>query len=64
MKIGDKAIRLDTPRIYPELETKGAALADIYMMFREYVTNLRDNQARRKATMDKNRKLQRYTFIK
>ena len=60
----DKAIRLDTPRIYPELETKGAALADIYMMFREYVTNLRDNQARRKATMDKNRKLQRYTFIK
>jgi hypothetical protein len=60
----DKAIRLDTPRIFPELQTKGSQIDDIYKMFRDYVSNFRNNQATWKATMDKNKKLQRYRFIK
>jgi hypothetical protein len=60
----DKAIRLDTPRVYPELQTKGSQIDDIYKMFREYVTQFGNRQAKWKASMDKNKKLQRYTFIK
>lgn len=60
----DKAIRLDTPRVFPELQTKGDQIDDIYKMFRDYVTNLKGKQANWKATMDKNKKLQRYNFIK
>ena len=60
----DKAIRLDTPKIYPQLETKGPQLADIYKSFENYIKSYRENQAKNKATLDKNKKLQKYTFIK
>lgn len=60
----DKAIRLDTPRIFPELETKSSQIADIYKMFEFHVSEFRNKQAKWKATMDKNKKLQRYRFIK
>jgi hypothetical protein len=60
----DKAVRLDQPRIFPELETKGLAIDDIYKLFRDYVTNYKENIATKKAIMNKNKKLQKYNFIK
>jgi hypothetical protein len=60
----DKAIRLDTPRIFPELQTKGQQIDDIYKLFRDYIKNYRENMAGNKAKLDKNKKLQKYNFIK
>jgi hypothetical protein len=60
----DKAIRLDTPRIYPELQTKGKQIADIYKLFQDHIKGYRENQAKYKANLDKNKKLQKYNFIK
>lgn len=60
----DKAVKLDTPRVFPELQTKGMQIDDIYKAFRDYVKNYRNNMANNKALMDKNKKLKKYDFIK
>jgi hypothetical protein len=60
----DKAIRLDTPRIFPELQTRSKQMADIYKLFEDHVSKFRDKQTKWRENLDKNKKLQRYTFIK
>lgn len=59
----DKAIKLDQPRIFPEL--KGSvSLAQIYKDYRDYVKYCQANRSELRKKLDESRKLNRYKFIK
>jgi hypothetical protein len=58
----DKAVRLDQPRIFPEIQ--GAPLNKVYEMFKKYVQDQRKNQALNRKRTNENRKLNKYKFIK
>lgn len=59
----DKAIKLDQPRIFPELKgTK--TLYDIYMDFKKYVQYYQNNRAEMLHKMAENKKQNKYRFIK
>lgn len=59
----DKAIRLDQPRIFPELKGQ-RTLFDIYEDFKKYVLYCQNNRAELLKKMDENKKQNRYRFIK
>ena len=59
----DKAIRLDQPRIIPELQGK-LTLMQIYKDFEEYVKKCHQNKGEMKKKMEENKKQNKYKFIK
>ena len=61
----DKAIRLDQPRVFPQLKVNGnMTLSNIYKSFKEYIRDLRSNRATWKTNLEQNKKLMKYKFIK
>lgn len=59
----DKAIRLDQPKIYPEL--KGSvSLYEILQRFKKYVLNYNSNRAFYRKKTEEAKKLNKYRFIK
>ena len=59
----DKAIKLDQPRVFPELQGK-VSLMQIYKDYELYVKYCNNNKGELKKKMDENKKLNRYKFIK
>ena len=59
----DKAIKLDQPRIFPELKGN-KTLFDIYEDFKRYVLYCQNNRAELLKKMDESKKQNRYRFIK
>jgi hypothetical protein len=62
----DKAIKLDQPRIFPELEVNspGYSLSNIYEDFKKYVQWQSQNSGERKVRMDNAKKNNRYRLVK
>lgn len=59
----DKAIRLDQPRIIPELQGN-VTLFQIYKDFEDYVKMCQNNKGEMRKKADEGKKLFRYKFIK
>ncbi len=59
----DKAIQLDQPGVFPEIEGK-ATIMQIYKDFEDYVKYCQKNQGERLKKMDAAKKLNKYKFIK
>jgi len=59
----DKAIKLDQPRIFPELQGK-TTLFQIYKDYELYVRYNRSNRVELKKKLEESRKLKAYKFIK
>jgi hypothetical protein len=62
----DKAILLDQPRIFPELQANDPyySLKNIYEEFKNYIRNQRNNRGEIKIKMDEAKKAGKYNFIK
>jgi hypothetical protein len=59
----DKAVRLDQPKIFPEIEGK-MSLFDFYLQFRNYVLNYNNKKAEYQKRTEEAKKQNRYRFIK
>ena len=59
----DKAIKLDQPKIFPEVQG-GVPLLQIYKDFENYVKLCLKNKGEMKKKMDEAKKLNKYKFIK
>jgi hypothetical protein len=62
----DKAVKLDTPRVFPEIQinTPGYNLGGIYEQFKDYIKWSRNNKGEIKKRRDEAKKLNKYKFIK
>ena len=62
----DKAIKLDTPRIFPELQvnTPGYNLKGIYESFKDYIKWSKNNKGEIKKRRDEAKKANKYKFSK
>lgn len=62
----DKAIKLDQPRIFPELQVNspGYSLSNIYEDFKKYVQFQGQNQGEKKKRMDEAKKRNKYRLVK
>ena len=62
----DKAIKLDTPRIFPEIQINapGYNLKGIYESFKDYIKWSRNNKAEIKKRRDEAKKAMKYRFNK
>lgn len=59
----DKAVRLDQPRILPELQGK-VTLFDIYKSFEDYIKKYDGERGMRRIKLDEAKKLNKFKFIK
>jgi hypothetical protein len=59
----DKAVRLDQPKIYPEIQGK-TSLFEVYEMFKKYVLNYNNRKGEYQKRTDEAKKLNKYRFIK
>lgn len=59
----DKAIRMDQPRVIPEINGK-LTLMQVYKEFEDYVRMCQKNKGEMKKKMDEAKKLNKYKFIK
>ena len=62
----DKAILLDQPRIFPQLQANDPyySLKNIYEEFKKYITHQRNNRTEIKRKMDEAKKAGKFNFIK
>lgn len=61
----DKMIRIDSPNQFPQLNvSSGNTLASIYLEFNNAIKTFNNNRTKWQINMERNKKLQKYTFIK